>query len=169
MLFISSQQQLIMTTKDKIVALIQEVNPTRVALKSEVLILDPPQINPGDRNTAITVRAVPGSGYTGEVTVHYNRIDLARTNASGLMSEQVITTDAILQHLNQHTELTVLAEDLESIQVEVLEVGDTNTMTVTAKADSLGWVGTAEVAVLYGLPPNSDELYDLMNHLLPRP
>lgn len=159
-----------MTTKDKIVELINAANVLAVPLKpSDVAYRTPVQDLGQLHNTRLTVDAAPESGYKGSVDVFYSRIELAKASTSGLMSEIPISSESIIAHLNQHPEVQLSLQDLTALDVPELQVGDTVTVQVVAKDDSLGWTGTAEVALLYGLPPNSDELFDFMNHHLPRP
>lgn len=158
-----------MTTKEIITGLINEANALDPPLDvSDVMFGVPVQDINATHNTRLSVSAVPSSGYTGNVDVFYDRIALANTAPpSGFMSETPFTSQFIISQLNRHPEVPLEASDLSDVVVPELQVGDTVTLQVQAKDESLGWVGNVEVALLFGLPPNSDELYDLMNHQLP--
>lgn len=160
----------IMTTKDQLIALINDANIPRFPFApSDITFGTPIADATSIHNTRIPVSAIPGSGYTGSVDVFYNRIALTDTAISaGLMSEDPITTEAIVAQMNRHPAVVLTEGDMLPFTVPALQIGDIVTVQLQAHDDSLGWMGTAEVPLLFGLPPNSDELFDYMNHVLPR-
>lgn len=118
--------------------------------------------NPGlnKLNTSIVVAAVPGGDYIGRKTVNYRRIDLAsltrgvtigierysanQNNASA--GAVVYTVYQLLPFINQRYGLNLTQDDINdgnilrgSTQANGMY---TTTVTVTAKATSLGYVGS---------------------------
>lgn len=158
-----------MTTTSILIGLINEVNSLSRLLREEDITIGPPSQDISTiHNTRLPVTAVPGSGYKGVVDVFYNRVALSDTAIpTGIQSEDVFTSDMIIAQLDRHPAVPLETEDVQSFTAPDLQVGDITTITVTAEDQSLGWIGATDVSLLYGLPPNSDELYDLMNHQLP--
>jgi hypothetical protein len=157
-----------MDTKDILLALINEANVLDHPLDATSVTLSQPDVNTATaKNTKITVVAVNQSGYKGSIEVHYDRlgVDLVEPE-QGIRSEDVFTTQAVLTALSPIVGVQLTAADVDMV-IPDLEVGDIATITVTAKPDSLGWQGSVQVALLYGLPPTSDDLYDLMNTVFP--
>lgn len=157
-----------MSTKDILIALINDANHTVVPLTESDVTLSAPAANSAtSKNTKIVVSSVDHSGYTGSVEVHYDRINLQLTEpAGGYRSENDITVDDILAMLNVDSPVPLTVDDVD-IAIPPLIIGEIRTITISAKSDSLGWNGDAQVSMLKGLTPNSDDLYNLMNHLLP--
>lgn len=157
-----------MNTKDILLALINEANVLDHPLDGSGVTLSNPADNTAtSKNTKITVSAVDQSGYKGSVEVHYDRLNLTVTEpADGYRSEADITIDEILVMLNTRSNVPITLDDVDIIIPE-MQIGDIRTITISAKAESFGWVNAVQVSMLKGLTPNSDQLYDIMNNVLP--
>lgn len=155
---------------DKLISLINEANINEHTLtKNEIALSNPIPDSSTTANTKINVLSIPGSGYIGDVDVFYNRIDLAElgTNLS-LLSEIQFSLDNIVSELSLSRVADLDLSDIENITIPSMIVGDINNVTLTAKQNSLGWIGENNVSLLYGLSYNSvNPLHHLMNVVLP--
>ncbi len=158
-----------MTTTSILIGLINEANSLSFPLREEAVTIGPPSQDISTiHNTRLPVTAVPDSGYQGVVDVFYNRIALSDTAIpAGLQSEDIFTPEVIMDQLNRHPAVPLEVVDVESFTVPDMQVGDIVTVQVTAESQSLGWIGTTSVSLLFGLPPNADDLYVVMNQTLP--
>lgn len=118
--------------------------------------------NPGlnKLNTSIVVAAVPGGDYIGRKTVNYRRIDLASltrgvtvtieryspTQNGSASNVRVYSVYELLPFINQRYGLNLTTDDINDAVIyrgATQENGFyTSTTTVTAKATSLGYVGS---------------------------
>ena len=167
-----------------ILAYINENYPTRLLLTPELVTIGLPTAptisNPGYggsisnvSNTNVVLTAVSNAGYTGEVTVNYNRLhldDLASSLPGGvieLLSEFPFTEDRIVELVSKRFHIPLAITDLTSISVPAMDIGDIDTVDLDAAPDSIGWMGTMSVNVLYGLPANIAVLHDFVNNIMP--
>lgn len=157
-----------MDIQQKLITLLNEANPTKRPMSVTEVSFGLPQISNGQRNTEVTITAVAGSGFTGERTLFYDRLDLG-TNmvASELYSETAFEIDDILDRYRILTDVAITLDDVTVSDFSGMQFGDALTIAVTAKANSLAWVGEKEISLVLGLPPNVDEVYQLMNFTLP--
>lgn len=110
---------------------------------------DPEGTNP--RNTELTLTAVENSEFTGEVTIHYTRLDLD-TLRDGATLEFTNTPSATIEDLRAAiaTQLGVVADEIEFDVAEVPDVPDgedSATVNVSPVADSLLYIGTAAITI----------------------
>ena len=120
-------------------------------------------------NTKIILTARLGSGFKGKVPVYYGRWLLGNANLpTTLISEAPFTPNVVLNVLDESTIASLTAEDATVVEIPPMSVGEIRTVTITARDESLGWISSTNIALLFGLPPNVDELYELMNVSLPR-
>ncbi len=159
-----------MTTKDLLFDLINKSQPNgKHALTGmEVSFSDPSLDITTIRNSVTTLTALPGSGFKGSVLVHYSRESMGNL---GLPTQQLQETPYILQgildFLNQHLLVQITVDDIEPITIPSLNVGDILSIQLVAKTNSLAWIGSLDVQLLYGLPPNVDDVSTVFNTSLP--
>ena len=134
--------------------------------------LDPLPQSGDDWNTMVTVIAKPGSGYSGSVNVFYRRVDLQRfAGTEALMRECKFTPQAIIDALNKCYLSFLSLEDLHEITEADLPcaTGVVRCLTLTALDNSLGWIGTVTLPVVFGIPKEASRLHWLLNHTMPAP
>lgn len=157
---------------DSIVRLIKEKNPqTAQKLKStDVVVSNVEVVASGPYNSMARVSATPSSDYYGGVEVFYNRIPLSVLGEEiALRSAMPITLQLVVDCINKTKNAHLTVDDVEITVPTNLKVGDVGTVTVRAKANSLGWIGSVDVAYLYGLPEEIDILHIHVNFTLPGP
>ena len=157
---------------DSIIRLIKEKNPqTAQSLKStDVVVSKVEAIANGQYNSKAMVSATPSSDYYGGVEVFYNRIQLSVLGEDiAIRSALPITLQLVVDYINKTKNAHLTVDDVEMVVPTNLNVGDVGTVTVRAKADSLGWIGSVDVAYLYGLPEEIDILHIHVNFTLPGP
>ena len=120
------------------------VNPTPAS---------PPQGSSAVYNTRVTIQANNiAAAYQETVDILYNRLkleDLATLVALSLKAPaDVDTSYKLIPSLNSRFGLNLTEEDLELTQAVVNE--DFKTITLTAAAGSIGWIGTTDVSVTEG-------------------
>lgn len=156
-----------------LLAYINQHYPSRLLLTTNNVTLSTPTVYSGNANPAgntdITITATTGEGYTGNITVNYNRLLLSSisTDTIQLLSEFPFTEEIILDELNTQFDLSLSASDVLLISVPSLDIGDITTVNVQAAPDSIGWMGATNVSILYGLSSNIVELHDFVNNIMP--
>lgn len=149
--------QLFPAPLDAILAAIKAQNGVDL-VRAQYLFSNPIAVaNPNGNNTEITVTAnSPESPYTGSVTVNYRRLDLA--NLATLLPlplkfSGITTVAQAATALNAMFGLNfVMADDLVAGDLNVA-VDGSGTLTLTAKANSLGWIGTVDLPFVLGNLP----------------
>lgn len=157
---------------DSILRLIKEKNTqTAQNLKStDIVVSKTEALANGPYNSKAFVSATPSSDYYGGVEVFYNRIPLSVLGEDiALRSAMPITLQLVVDYINKTKNAHLTVDDVEMIVPTNLKVGDIGTVTVRAKAESLGWIGSVDVAYLYGLPEEIDILHIHVNFTLPGP
>jgi len=102
-------------------------------------------------NTRITVEAAPGRGYLGTVDVTYKRIVLSEVAPDAhIRSTQPFTKESTLALLNATFQLFLSVDDLEDFTPPTLALNETASLTLTAKPDSFGWMGSFDVEFMFG-------------------
>jgi len=102
-------------------------------------------------NTRITIEAAPGRGYLGTVDVTYKRIVLSEAAPDAhIRSTQPFTKESTLALLNATFQLFLSVDDLEDFTPPVLALNETASLTLTAKPESFGWMGSFDVEFMFG-------------------
>lgn len=133
-------------SKQIVVALINRDNNTSFNLSQ--VDIDSVSTMPSGfaRNTSARVFSIPGSGFTpSEVTVYYNRLDLAhqwRNTVPVARATDPTSTADLLSSLNNLYGLNITLDDVEDSPY----LG--NPHTVIAKATSLAWIGSVDITVV---------------------
>jgi hypothetical protein len=163
-----------------LLAYINQHYPSRLLLDANNVTLSVPTPAPSSHsgygggiapvaNTNITVTAISDGGYTGTITVNYNRLDLTTVsvNTIQLLSEFPFTEQIILDEFNEQFDLSLTSDDILTISVPSLDIGDITTIDLQAAPDSIGWMGATNVSMLYGLSSNISVLHDFVNNIMP--
>ena len=125
------------------------LDPTQYGLSNPTPNTD----NTGVTNTALTISPnTPESPYVGSVTVNYFRwklADLAVQLPLPLKFNGLTQVSAFAAAMNSFYGTNFTASDLVDGAVTVAEDGS-GTLTLTAQANSLGWVGTVDLPFILG-------------------
>lgn len=104
------------------------------------------------QNSQVLIRANNNfASYQGEVMVYYNRLsfeELDRLVDLTLKAPAVTNSHDLLPFLNDRFGTVIGEDDVEL--VDATDMGEYKTVVLTAKADSLGWIGTCTVSVSQG-------------------
>jgi hypothetical protein len=120
------------------------------------------------KNSKIQLTARPGSGYKGSIWISYSRESLGNVHLpTQILSEVTFTVESILAALNAKLLVPITLEDLEPFTLPLLNVGDILTLDLSARSGSLAWIAATTISLLYGLPPNIDDVYTIFNSELP--
>ena len=140
----------------KLLALVNRDNYTNI-VESQVAI-QAPLVNPDAgiaRNTKLTLNAIKGQGFRGNVTVWYNRIDLGVLfkNVGANVGLEVVegdTTDKLIPLLNAKYGTDFEVADFETLPlVATADPSSTSVVTITPKAANVAYVGSFDVT--YGI------------------
>jgi hypothetical protein len=135
--------------------LLKEINLANTPLRplnTLNVTFDVPTAETGDDyNTRVTVLAVPGRTYINQVDVLYKRIVLADIAPDAqVRSTEPFTKESIISLLNATFQMFLSVEDLEDFTPPTLQLNETASLTLTAKPESLGWLGSFDVEFMYG-------------------
>lgn len=126
------------------------LNPSDYTLGTPAPYTDPS----GLTNTAITITAATGSSaYQGSVTVNYTRLDLSTLLEfipQPVMANGLNTIQDVANWLNARFGLNFVAADFAAQSITPLETTPSAVYTLTAQANSLGWVGTVGIQFALG-------------------
>lgn len=135
-----------MTTLEKFVQLFNTANGTN--LTAYELDIDKPVANPdagASDNTTVTVHGKMQTGYIGDYTFTYHRINLPALFGSIKVAVELplgpATTRQLVESLNLQYELSVPVEDV--IDEPIVD----NAATIRISADSYEWVGELPVTI----------------------
>jgi hypothetical protein len=162
------------SSTERLVQLINEQNPTLPAFTTESLNFSNPVEHIVEVNgcvvsdTKCTITANQNTPWEGSVDVTYRRVPLSEIGECvPVLSEVPFDIDTIVFILNTTRNTFLVDSDLEPINIPEMNVGDIETVVLTASSDSFGWVGCVSVSLLFGLPSNVSALHKLMNVTLP--
>ncbi len=120
------------------------------------------------QNTKITVQSVAGAGYVGSVDLFYNRISLTELgNVVWLFSDVPFTPDSVIALLNASMNSFLLVDDVDSVVIPTMRVGDICIVSLIAKPDSINWTDNIDTSLIIGFPSFEDSFNTLMNFTLP--
>lgn len=140
-----------MDSKEKLLDLINDLNqPQRELNDINVKFTG---IVPADESgaTVLTVAGVPGRGYSGQVDLTYNRLNLTEIlDGKTVRSPDTLNPDSFLELVNSAYNLFLTAIDVGEITIPELGEGEYAQLTLEANEDSLGFVGTATVRLEFG-------------------
>lgn len=109
--------------------------------------------NVNGRNTQITLVGKPGKGFAGEITVYYDRLNLASLFKSGpnmvSIPRSAQTHAEALPAFNELNGLNLTASDITSPNVALMKYATPETVTLTAHANSLCYTGSCKMTYVY--------------------
>lgn len=113
----------------------------------------------GQPNTTVTVSGIEAAGYTGSKELTYKRLDLAQTFSGRTLEskgpETAGTLQEVLDDIFAATAVRIYPEDLENgAAVDFTQAS----VTLTAKATSLKWLGSVVVNTSVDLRDISSEI-----------
>lgn len=133
--------------------LIKQTNVTASALTTAMLTYGLPTVDTGERNSIVTITAVPGSGYKGSVDMHYNRVDIA--TVPGVRSKTFPVGDAtklsdLIPEINLAYAINLGPEDYDDVDFVAfpgIEPNETQDVPLSVNIDSLVFIGTLTIKV----------------------
>jgi hypothetical protein len=137
-----------------ILAAITEQNPGVVLVAAEYVFGQPVAVAEDAKltNTTLLITAKDiTTPYDGFVTIRYRRLplsDLVQLVPLTLRANALATTLDVALLLNQVYGINFTADDIESTPLAL--VNGAGTVTLTAKANSLGWIGTVDATIEAG-------------------
>lgn len=134
--------------------IIEELNvlnvPPKTFTEMNVNLQDIEVVDTETANTKLTVKSVPGRGYYNEVDIYYKRLSLGDIiQDADVRSVDTFTPETIVALLNGAFGLFLTVNDFEPFTPPNPANGETEILTLTAKADSRGFIGTAEIIVTH--------------------
>jgi len=138
--------------KQIIIDLINDAN-SGLGMTSAEVELSAPGAGNGTLNTSLVVTPAAGSRFSNQVTVYYNRLGLAAVVATQdgrieAIAESYTAAD-VLDAINAKYNLLITSDDIEDLVLPAIPTvpGGEATLTLTAKAGSLIFTGTAEITL----------------------
>lgn len=123
-----------------------------ITLGAPAEFIDPESLN--DRNTQVTVSAVPSSGYSDSVDIRYYRLDLDQLRGVRVLEHtktEASTVQSIIDAMS--TTVDLIESELELLDesgvvlTELVTLDGPKAYKIRAKADSLCYIGEMEVTV----------------------
>lgn len=121
-----------------------------ITLGAPAEFIDPESLN--DRNTQVTVSAVPSSGYSDSVDIRYYRLDLDQLRGVRVLEHTKTEASTVASVLESQSTLVDLIDselelfDESGVKVDALvPLSEPTTYTIRAKADSLCYIGQMDV------------------------
>lgn len=141
--------------------LINDDNNTSLTVGTVTLEVKP-EVIPEFRNTTVEISAIPGSGYTGSMTLEYNRldiqdfVDLYEPAGFEIVQGEAVTVADLMPEINQAMAIN-LVEDIDffdQLFAEwVGEPNETQLVNVPMIADSLVYIGTLSFTLKANIIP----------------
>jgi hypothetical protein len=154
----STPSDLTQTGQTLVYGLINAANPNlqNGALSAVNTTLGAPAGTGSTPNTSVQVSAVANQGYTGNVTVNYNRLDIQNqvfsvlapsgatvVNAGGSMA----TVNDVVTAINSTYNLNLQAGDVSNASTELSLSEDAGSCTIEIAAGSLTYTGSLNVTI----------------------
>jgi hypothetical protein len=134
---------------------------------TDVDLSDPVPVSYAGRNTRVMVRAKVGSNYIGSKDVFYNRLALSDLGYIGIMSDEPITAEKLLEMITSKKGISMLVDDFEPIVIPFLEAGEALKVNLIAKSTAIKWYGATQVEYAFAVPAGLGMLHELIHTLLP--
>lgn len=158
-----------MSSYDRVLELIADENKPPYPLGRHNIILEDVTDDPTTEwNTKVTVKAVPKSGYAGQVVVFYSRAQMSELGGGLMLSRETsYTMTALLDEINAYRGTELAIEDLLYPVIPFIETGIVTDVLLTADPQSLAWLGAVTVKVLTGVPDSAAALQHYLNVTAP--
>jgi hypothetical protein len=158
-----------MSSFQRILDSVKDINPAAAPLQLEMLDFSlPTAIAYSGKNTAVTITALPNTGYAGAVVVHYNRRDLA-TVADDLHIALPVgfTPEILAQYLGTQPGVEITGVDLLPVDDTGMDVGFNGVVVIHADPNSYDWFGqlTIVVTITAGIDDNINTVLAQLNDL----
>lgn len=150
-----------MSSFDRIVEMVNEKNTPTYPINGGTVSLDNLVVeNASTHNTRVTMRAKTGinSGYRGQVDLFYTRVPLANLGLLGFWREQPYTYEEVLQLINRQKIAKMGPDDFTNDGLPLINNGEVVRFTLSARDDSLAWLGNTQITLLSGVPEKAPEL-----------
>lgn len=152
--------------QQELLDLINSSNSTDVKIDDvEITALEP--ANFADRNTKVVIRAKANTSFSGAQEFYYNRLALSQLGYLGIVTNEQLTVEKLLQIISSQKQIALLSEEFEDIVIPVLEAGGIGRAVLRSKAQAIKWHGEAEVDIAFGLPGNLDAFHTFLHVTLP--
>lgn len=148
-----------MSSQQRILDLVVASNASAALLTlSDVVFSLPTPTNHSGKNTELVITVKPNRGYEGSINVYYNRknLNLFGSNLS-FVQELNFSLSDIVAELNVIRNSSLQVTDLDVIETTTQQNGDFKKYLLTAKNDSLEWIGSLEITVLTKIPNTTTE------------
>lgn len=150
-----------MAIKDELISQLNAANKTSVP--SDCLrVYNPRQNVNGAYNTTVDVSGIPEKGYSGDIQMHYNRIDLGK-----LFVGIPITVTVPFEDITSAVVLTELKKIVPTLTIEMSDIVETTIpvgakiFTLAVKPESLAWQGSLGVTIEYVLADIATDITSL--------
>lgn len=127
-----------------------------ITLAINQVTISPPSTEVGSsgKNTAVTLTAVQGQGYTGTADVFYDRVALSSApdglSTEFLMPSPPATTHGLLDAINERYNLSLQPIDIVDTALPAANPDGSRSVTLQAAAISYGWIGTLAITLVPG-------------------
>ena len=158
------------TPYDQLLAMINTENPNTLTFNLNNISFSLPEINNDvNGNTKIVVTANPISGYVGNVTLFYDRINFQQLDSTvWLFSDLQFTNDAVVSLLNiDRNCIFLLNSDITPLPIPTMQTGDIVNLPLIAESNSINWIGETNLSLFMGFPAIEDTLHTLVNTNFP--
>lgn len=152
-----------MSSFDRILEMVTEKNVPTYPLSDQNVTLNVPTVESAStHNTRVTMRAKAhiGDGYTGQVDLFYTRVNLTTLGTLAFWREQPFIYEELFALINQAKVAQMGPEDFTNDGLPVMENGVTYKFILSAKDESLAWLGNTQVTLLQGIPAEAPGLND---------
>lgn len=145
-------------TANILLSLLNESNFPPTPFSALNLQMGEPLVGGPTKNTLLTLTGVSGRGYSGSVDVEYDRILLDDFIVSNypLRSDENLNQQGLLDFINRAHRLWLELSDFETFTVPSLQPGQSATVNIQLKEESLGWYsstgGDYSINYEYGRP-----------------
>lgn len=155
-----------MSSFDRLTTMVEEKNHptyplTRDSIKYENVTVDPN----AQWNTRVTMKAVAGSGYMGQVDLFYTRTNLTALGTLEFSQEAPFSLADMCVAINTAKIAQMTPEDLTNTSVPAMETGVPTSFIISASQNSLVWLGNTQITLLTGIPAKAPELSNFLNNL----
>ncbi|WJJ54982.1 hypothetical protein [Xanthomonas phage RTH11] len=112
-----------------------------------------PAVEDGAKNTSLELSSVVGGPYLGQRSVYYDRLDLAAVlalkSARFEKTDEVTTVAHVIAAINARYKINLTSDDFTATEFPTWELvpNEEHTVTLTAKAGSLIFIGTGVVTL----------------------
>ena len=158
-----------MSSFDRIIRMVEKKNTPTFPLTLATVILDGLTVeDSATHNTRVTMRARGvGHGYTGQVDLFYTRVNLSSLGVLSFSQELPFRLTEVLRRINVLTGADIGMEDITNTVDPTTRDGIPTSFILSARSDSLVWLGNVEVMLLTGVPDVNLDVDSVLGLLVP--